>query len=242
MLRISWRIFLFFLLTGLTVAAVWVVVLLPGKNKRRRAMRVRRWWARGLLHAVGTRVRCVGQPPTAPCILVGNHRSWIDPILVLRDADAFPVAKAEFASWPIISSGAKASGIILVQRDNRKSRAEALRAVERVVREGYQALIYPEGTTSDVPTTLPFQPGVFQLAARNGFAVAPVALIFEKSEDYWLDFTPFLVHAARMFRRRRVRFELHYGPLMQHEDPQVLREMAEKWVGEAIGGSQTLKA
>ena len=193
-------------------------------------MRIRRRWARRLLPAVGTQIETEGNVPDFPCLLVGNHRSYLDPIILLRDVDAYPVAKAEVASWPVLGKGARMAGILYVQRENSASRSDILRLIGRRIEAGFQVMIFPEGTTSGLPGTLPFRKGAFQLAARSGFPVVPVALFFADEKDFWIENESFLTHAKRRFLEKTIRVKVIYGPTLQNTDADTLMEEARGWI------------
>lgn len=230
MLRLFPRFLFFLSCTAWTVARIWLRSLLRGPDLRA-AMRVRRRWARGLLHGVGVRVRVEGEPPVGACIVVSNHRSYLDPILVLRDLPAFPVAKAELADWPLIGRGARSAGILYLKREDAGSRSSTLRAVADITGQGYPVLIYPEGTTSGLPHgTLPFKKGIFQLAARLELPVVPVALIFHDERDFWIGHDTFFAHVRRRFVERRIHVTVCYGPPLRSTDGEQLRAEAQGWI------------
>ena len=193
-------------------------------------MRIRRRWARRLLPAVGTQIETEGNAPDFPCLLVGNHRSYLDPIILLRDVDAYPVAKAEVATWPVLGKGARMAGILSLQRENSASRSDILRLIGRRIEAGFQVIIFPEGTTSGLPGTLPFRKGAFQLAARSGFPVVPVAFCFADEKDFWIENESFLTHAKRRFLEKTIRVKVIYGPTLQGDDADALMEEARGWI------------
>ena len=228
-LRLAWRLLFFFCYTSAIVAEIWLRKTLFGADLRS-AMRVRRRWARNLLYGVGIRSENEGRAPDFPCLLVSNHRSYLDPILMLRDVDGFPVAKAEVAQWPVLGKGAQMAGILYLRRDHSGSRANTLRLMEEKVQQGFSVIIFPEGTTSGLAGTLPFKKGVFQLAAKTGIPVVPVALIFPDTRDFWVGEETFISHAGRRFREKNIRVKICYGPSFQHPEPEVLMAEAKKWI------------
>lgn len=194
------------------------------------SMQIRRRWARTLLRRVGVYSLHEGTAPNFPCIVVSNHRSYLDPILMLCKVDGYPVAKAELASWPVIGSGAKMAGILYLRREHSGSRANALRMMEEKVQEGFSVIIFPEGTTSGLPGTLPFKKGVFQLAAKSGIPVVPVALVFQDREDFWIGKETFVSHAGRRFREKTIRVKVCYGPVLHGDNPDELCLQTQNWI------------
>ncbi|MCC7246309.1 MAG: 1-acyl-sn-glycerol-3-phosphate acyltransferase, partial [Saprospiraceae bacterium] len=177
LLRLCWRGLFAGVFTSIVVARMRLLNLFFGKNYPRN-LRIRRRWARVVLKNCGIRLTVSGDIPASPCVLVVNHRSWLDPMLILRDVLAFPVAKAEMSDWPLLGSGAKLAGIIYVQREDSGSRLSTLRQMAIQIKAGHSIMIFPEGTTSDLEGTLPFKTGAFQVAAKMKIPVVPVALLY----------------------------------------------------------------
>lgn len=222
--------FLFFVgYTTLIVAEIWLRNLLSGRDMRR-SMRVRRRWARNLLQGIGLSVKTEGAAPNFPCIIVSNHRSYLDPILMLRDVDGYPVAKAELANWPLIGKGAKLAGIFYLRRESAGSRSGTLRQILEKIDAGFPIIIFPEGTTSALQGTLPFKKGVFKLAAQANIPVVPVALVFADKRDFWVGKDSFLSHARKRFGEKRIAVKLCYGPEFKNEDPEVLLLSSKNWI------------
>ena len=228
-LRLVYRLLFLVIYTSRIVAEIWLRGLIHGYDVRR-AMRIRQRWARRLLPAVGIEIETEGEAPDFPCLIVGNHRSYLDPILLLRDVFAYPVAKAEVAGWPVIGKGARMAGILYLQRESAASRSDILRLIGRRIEAGFQVMIFPEGTTSGLPGTLPFRKGAFQLAARSGFAIVPVAFLFADPADYWIGDDTFAEHAGRRFREKRIQVKMCYGPVLRGDDADVLMNGAREWI------------
>jgi 1-acyl-sn-glycerol-3-phosphate acyltransferase len=236
-IRLIVRFLFFAAYTSVIVGEIWLKNLLLGSNVSR-SMRIRRRWARLLLPKVGVKLTTVGQAPDFPCIVVSNHRSYLDPILMLCDIDGFPVAKAELAKWPLIGKGAKMAGILYLKRENGKSRVSTLRLMLDTVRSGHPVIIFPEGTTSALEGTLPFKKGAFKLAAQWGLSIVPAAVVFPDARDFWVGKDKFLRHAARRFRERTIQATVHYGPVLQGADPERLLLDSKKWIDSVLSGNK----
>jgi lyso-ornithine lipid O-acyltransferase len=224
------RRFLFFVFyTAYIVAEVWLrSVLLRGGI--RTAMRIRSRWAGNLLKGVGMRVVTDGEAPQYPCIVVANHRSYIDPLFMLKDMSGYPVAKAEIADWPLLGYGSRMAGILFVYRADAGSRVKTIRAIQKVLSEGYPVIIFPEADTSDLPGALPFKRAVFEIAARMQTPVVPVALCFENILDCWVTQESFLSHAFRRFGESHIGIRICYGPALRASDAGYLQTEARTWI------------
>src|SRR5687767_6635198 len=111
--------------------------------------------AHRLAGAIGTMARAHelvvttrGEIPRGGALIVANHISYLDPIAILPQCPAAPLAKAEVAEWPIIGSLADALGVIFVARKDRMARARALRRIHDLLEAGVPVLNFPEGTTT----------------------------------------------------------------------------------------------
>jgi len=234
-LRLTFRLLFFVVYTARIVAEIWLRKTLFRADMRT-AMRVRRRWARRLLKVMGVRLEVKGNPPDFPCLLVGNHRSYLDPILMLCHVDGYPVAKAELATWPLIGKGARLAGILYLHRESSGSRASILKLMHDKIAKGFAVIIFPEGTTSALHGTLPFKKGGFQMAARYRFPVVPTAVVFEDERDFWIGQDSFWGHAGRRFREKEIRVQVIYGPILRSEHMEDLMDESKKWIDKHLGG------
>lgn len=228
-LRAMLRLLYFALYTSWRIGQIMLASLVLGANIRR-SMRIRQRWARHLLPAIGVRLRSVGAPPDFPCILMSNHRSYLDPVLLLHDAMAYPVSKAEVSGWPIIGYGAQVSGVLFLQRESQASRKFTLNAIAEKLHQGFPVILFPEGTTHSEPRTSVFRPGGFRLAASEGFPIVPVALDYASKADHWIGDDTFLPHFLRRFGEKEMRVELRYGEAIWSHDPETLLREAQTWI------------
>lgn len=149
-----------------------------------------RFWARILLAAMGVRLETGGTPPawgrSAPvgALLLLNHISWIDVFVVAAVVPARFVAKREIRDWPLLGWLSQAVGTLFIERGRRHAVAHVNRHVVERLRAGQCVGIFPEGTTTDGTTLLPFHSNLVQAALGAGAPVVPVAL------QYWQDAEP----------------------------------------------------
>jgi 1-acyl-sn-glycerol-3-phosphate acyltransferase len=234
MLLALYRLLAFAITASLHFGRFLIKSLFTKKDKTNLALRIRRRWIRFFLPTLGIDLQVVGQAPEAPGIIISNHISYLDPIAVLHDALALPVAKAEVSKWPLIGGLVKGTGILYVERGNSQSRASTKEAIRQAVLDGRIILNYPEGTTHAEGFTLPFKKGVFDIAAEEQFPIYPTALWYGRKEAAWVDNDTFLPHFFRTFSKRKLTMYLHYGPAMQSKDANQLMEDAKAWIDSAL--------
>lgn len=223
------RLLYFAFYTSFKITQIILSSLLMGSDIRR-SMRIRQRWAQHLLPAIGVRVQTKGAPPDFPCILMCNHRSYLDPAVIVHDANVYAVSKAEVAKWPIIGFGARVSGVLFLKRESVTSRKKTLEGIAEKLHEGFPVMLFPEGTTHSEPNTSSFKPGGFKLAASEGFPIVPVAIDYASTADHWIGKDTFLPHFIRRFGEREIQVKVSYGEAIWSDDPQVLLDDAKIWI------------
>ncbi len=142
--------------------------------------RIVRWWAGMCLRAAGARVAASGLQDVsaaAPCVVVSNHQSSLDPIVQLR---ALPVslralAMRELFRIPLLGTAMRAIGMIEVDRDSPDYR-EIDTDAARALAAGHSLLAYPEGGISPDGTIRQFKDGAFIIAIASQVPVVPAAI------------------------------------------------------------------
>ena len=157
----------------LLVAAVVLPVLPAGRvpAATRRA-------ARALLAALGVRHVLAGRPVTRRALVVANHVSWLDVLVLLAHLPARMLAKREVRAWPVIGRIAAAMGTVFIDRDRPRDRPHTVAAVAGVLADGGVVAAFPEGTTWCGRTGGPLRPAVFQAAVGARATIAPVRIGF----------------------------------------------------------------
>lgn len=195
------------------------------------ARRIRGLWLGRVPPAMGLRILPEGEPYPGPCLYVGNHVSSVDPVMALSFVEANVVAKVEVRRYPVIGFGASLVGTIYVNRDERESRSQTVSAIRDALQAGKSILIFPEGTTSAGPVTLPFRPRAFEAAAQAGVPVQPIAHFYETPKAAFVGDMSFLGHFFELFKEREIRGHVAFGPILRGEDA---LDAAKTWIDERM--------
>jgi 1-acyl-sn-glycerol-3-phosphate acyltransferase len=158
------------------------------------------------IHAIDVDV--IGVVPERPCVIAANHLSYLDPLVILSQLPAAPIAKAEVADWPLIGPAAAALGVSFVDRASIAARVRVLRRALGALRDGVNVLNFPEGTTTDGSRLLRFHRGIFGLAMLAGVPVVPVAIAYDAAELAWTGNATFLPHYWKLSTRPAARARL----------------------------------
>lgn len=157
----------------------WTIQLhFPRLSSQQREARVQVWAAQ-LLALWGIRLDVRGTPPLAgPVLLVANHLSWLD-ILVLHAARHCRfVSKADVRRWPLVGFMASGAGTLYIERERRRDAMRMVRVMAAALADGDVLAVFPEGTTGDGSRLLPFHANLIQAAIAAQAPVQPVALRF----------------------------------------------------------------
>ncbi len=204
---------LLFLLITLIIYGILLLTNIFYKNKDKKIKNgiVHRRFIIRLLHLVlGSKITIYGNEPKVSGLIISNHRSYFDPLVILRNILAYPIGKKEVASWPLIGNVCKTTGVIFVKREDKESRTETINEIRSVLEKGFSILNTPEGTTHIEPTTIKFKPGAFVLAAQLGVPVIPVAIDYKNLDDAWIGNDTFVPHFLRCFGKWRTEIKVSY--------------------------------
>lgn len=155
------------------------------------------WVAENLCALHGVRTEVHGSAPRGPAVLVANHVSYFDPLIIASAVPCSAIAKREVLSWPCIGELCRRLGVLFVRRGDPSSGARVLREALRLLDAGVSVLVFPEGTTTRGGSVLPFKAGAFGAALLADVPVVPIALRYEGSHAPWAGDDTFLPHYMR---------------------------------------------
>jgi len=164
-------------LTALAAVVAGGGLVLPLLPVRHRAAGLR-GFARAALRALGIRVAVRGHLPARRALVVANHVSWLDILVLLAAGGCRLVAKIEVRAWPVIGKVAASTGTVFIDRVRPRTLPATVTAVRDALASGAVVAAFPEGTTSCGQVVGPFRPALFQAALAAGVPVVPARLRF----------------------------------------------------------------
>lgn len=172
--RIS-RIVTHMLVGVMTASAVFPWASQPLK------LRLTKWWCGHLLVAFNMRVTAHGHvPPPNQAItstmVVANHISWVDIHALNSIVPLRFIAKSEIKNWPIIGYLARKANVLFINREKRQDAARIMQVTSRSLMDGDNLCLFPEGTTTDGTTMMPFKSSIIQAAIHAKATIHPVAI------------------------------------------------------------------
>ena len=114
-------------------------------------------------------------------LVVANHVSWLDILVLTATAPVRLVAKGEVGGWPGIGVLAGLSGAIFIDRSRPKALPSTVGEVAAALRSGRSVAAFPEGTTFCGLEQGRFRPALFQAAIDAGAPVVPVSIGYDST-------------------------------------------------------------
>ncbi len=159
--------------------------------------------------------------PHRHALLISNHVSWLDiPAIAWAAGSAF-VGHSGLASITLLRHLCAMNDTVFVARHDRASVANQIEQVREAIADTGALTIFPEGTTSDGTSLLPFKSALLSAAypLPEGTAVQPVLLEYADAPDIaWVGDEHGLDNFKRILARlRRVKLTVHFLPELQGE-------------------------
>ncbi len=181
----------FIILTIVLVAMLLILraMRLPGRGVISQA------YSRMICALLGVRITVQGALSTDRAVLVvANHVSWLDILVIAATAPTIFVAKSEVAGWPLVGIAARARGTVFVDRQRRHRSEDTNGEIAAQLAAGAAIVLFAEGTSSDGNRVLPFRSSLFgavRQAGVEGIRVQPLSIAYLR------------IHGLPMGRRHR---------------------------------------
>jgi lyso-ornithine lipid O-acyltransferase len=155
-------------------------------------------------------------------LLVCNHISYVDILVLASLVPAVFVAKREVKSWPVMGWLAQLGGTVFVDRQRRTHVGEVNDEIRSALDDGGLVIVFPEGTSSDGRSVLPFKSSLLEPAAqqKHPLAVGRVRYLRADGGDdeavaYWGD-AVFFTHLLNLLEQDKIRANVRFTPVTDH--------------------------
>lgn len=206
---------------SMIVSVILIYLLVAPASQRQRAIaRAKGFFGSMLLKAFNFKVEYFGQYESQSALVVSNHVSWIDVLLMAHKPNLHFVAKSEVKDWPVIGLLTQILGTLFIRRDNKFQVYRSLPKAQRLVQKGERVMLFPEGTTTTGEGTLPFYPMMFEIAVREQGLVQPIAIRYWNSQGEvshkaaFIDDDGIMQSIGRLLLEKATYAQVHYLPAM----------------------------
>lgn len=175
--------------------------------RHRRDLASRARWlqqtCRAVLRAIGVRASSYNHVGS-PALIVANHVSYLDIVVLASKTPVVFVAKREVRNWPVFGIFARLAGTRFIDREKRADVSRVAEELGPVLAAGVSIVLFPEGTSTDGSAVKAFKTSLFEPAVQQGWSVVPAAISYsvppghsvEREVCWWGDMslTPHLLN------------------------------------------------
>jgi 1-acyl-sn-glycerol-3-phosphate acyltransferase len=165
-------------------------------------------WARASARVLGMRISVRNPPPRAPFLLVSNHLSYLDIVVLESQVDCAFIAKSEIANWPLFGFMCRSLGMLFIDRKQKRGLPTVIARIAETLARGLGVVLFAEGTSTDGHKVSPFKSSLLEFAASNHLPVHYASISYVAPVDappasqsicWWGDMT-FPDHVFRLLQ------------------------------------------
>lgn len=195
-------------------------VLFPFKRIDRRNKRwILKTWARSFSAIIRIRVEIIGTIPRPPFLLVANHITYFDMLVLAWATGCIFVSREDVEHWPLIGWIAKSLHMLFIDRSNRRDAMRVNGLIEKTLLEGDGIVIFPESRVSCALDVEPFKSPLLQPAIALDQAVHYASITYRTPEGSpvegsivsWWRPESFVAHLFRFLKYSGATATIHFG-------------------------------
>ena len=193
-------------------------LLCPSSKNRRIRDGIKTHWLKLFSTIVNLHVTQEGELPGPATLLVSNHISWLDIIVIGQYLPAYFVAKSDILSWPVIGYLSRQGGTIFIRRGDKKHIKATTEKMVWVLKQNSNIIAFPEGTTTQGDEVLGFHASLFQPALLTKSAIQPVALQYQglaKEHAPFIGDDDFIPHLFKMLSLDKIEVRVCFLPVIK---------------------------
>ncbi|HTV63289.1 MAG TPA: lysophospholipid acyltransferase family protein [Verrucomicrobiae bacterium] len=160
----------------------------------------------------------VSGPIPSRGLLISNHLSYLDILVISSITPAVFVAKREVKFWPVLGLCAQMAGTLFVDRTRKLQVVEMNKEIGEALDAGVLVVLFPEGTSSNGQSVLPFKSALLEPAAQSAHPLFVGCIQYSLNDGdagdeicYWGDHT-FFPHMLNLMGKQTIRAAVRFAP------------------------------
>jgi len=208
---------------ALNIAGYWWMRL-RGPTTPERCARWLQQSCRRVLNCIGIETRVEGAAP-ARGLVVSNHLSYLDILIISAAMPCFFVSKVEVDRWPYFGKAARVGGTIFLDRSSTASAKSVATEISERLKLSVPVLLFPEGTSTDGTQVLRFHARLMGPAIAAGAPITAAAIRYEieggveERELCWYGGEAFMPHLWKVLGVKGFSAQLLFGEPRVYADP-----------------------
>jgi len=171
-------------------------VQFPRLDRASQSLAVQQWSA-DTLKLLGISVEVMGALEITTSnpsrLLVANHISWLDPLVIQTLQHSIFVAKQEVSQWPVVGRIAKGCEVVFVNRGSPSSARKMVQSMTDALQKNMCIAGFPEGTSTEGHAVGFFHSNLFEVAVANACEVIALSLRYKDPQTHAMRFEPAFV-------------------------------------------------
>ena len=199
-----------------------------------------------VLRAFGIQPMVRGRIPTHG-LVVANHLSHLDIVILSSVMPCFFVSKAEVGRWPYFGEAARVGGTLFLKRGNHTSTLEVAGQIAERLKLPVPVLLFPEGTSTDGSQVLRFHSSLFEPAVASHASITAAAVRYvladggQERDLCWFDDMAFLPHLWRTLSVSGFSAQVTFGEPRVYPDRRTAAQVTHEEVAAMRAGEQLPK-
>lgn len=215
--RLCFKIPLLLSIVGTFVICAIVTNLFSRQRvvRLRRLIAVNKFFGRLAFSLLRIDIECHGKVPDRPMLIVCNHMSYIDPLLLFTTFKAIFITSVEVRENSYLGPLCRLGACYFVERRNKFKLKREISEIGQYLQMGLNVAFFPEGTSSNGDKILRFKRSFFQVAVDQQVEVLPVCLRYltidgqtitpaNRDRLYWYGTAGFFSHIVKLLSVRSV--------------------------------------
>ena len=120
-----------------------------------------RLWFEKILIIVDIKTKIIGKIKKGNYLIISNHSSWLDIIILGSIFKTTFLSKIEVSKWPVIGRITTAVDMLFIDRGSKNAASLAVDGISKFILHDRNVTIFPEGTSSGGKKLLKFKPRLF---------------------------------------------------------------------------------
>ena len=206
------------------------------KDEGKQAIRI---WMTQLCAILDVEVEVEGEVSEQTVLMVSNHVSWLDIIVLSSHYPYSFLAKSEIRRWPIVGFLTRTSGSLFIKRHSVSGLKHAISDVSQRLQQGRSVCLFPEGTTA-VNAINPFKSGLFVTAHQADVPIQPAAIEYLQEDAAYVDDDHFISHLLKQAGKHTIHVRLKFlPPIDSHGDRRKMAEQARAAIASQLSLDQS---
>ncbi|MCX7096409.1 MAG: lysophospholipid acyltransferase family protein [Methylococcales bacterium] len=192
-------------------------LLFPESQYQRLSGELKTHWLRCFSAILNLRVNQEGVLPDQGTMLVSNHISWLDIIVIGQFLPAYFVAKSDISGWPVIGFLAKQGGTVFIRRGDKQQIKATSEQMLGLLKQNSTIIAFPEGTTTAGQDVQHFHASLFQPALMAQSAIQAAVVQYQGEARVQAPFIgddEFVSHLLKMLALDKIEVSLSFLPVI----------------------------